>query len=131
MLDYYRSARYHDGGRGEIVGGVRHFDCYGLVRAVRAEQYGLPTLPAYHGVATTDARRVNRSLGEVRQGLQSCEVQSGAMALAYTGALALHCGVLVPLNGRLGVLECTVDEHVRWQPLRNFSREFTRVEFYT
>lgn len=131
MLDHYRDARYHDGGRGECVGGVRRFDCYGLVRAVRAEQFGLATLPCYEGVTTTDARRVSRSLCEVRAGLQPCEAQPGAMALCYTGALALHCAVLVAVGGRLGALECTVDQHVRWQPLRQFCRDFSRVEFYT
>ncbi|RUR51428.1 nitrite transporter [Vreelandella populi] len=113
------------------MGGVRHFDCYGLVRAVRAELYGLPTLPAYEGVATDDARRVNRSLGEVAQGLQPSPPQAGAMALCWTGALALHCGVVVPVNGRMNVMECTVDEHVRCQPLRAFCKGFTKVEYYT
>lgn len=131
MLEHYRNARYKSGGRGERVGGIRMFDCYGLLRAVRVEQYGLATLPAYEGVATDDARRVSRSLCEVQQGLQPCGVQAGAMALCWTGALALHCGVVVPLNGLLGVMECTVDEGVRWQSMRAFSREFTRVEYFT
>ncbi|MGP9696238.1 hypothetical protein ACT3UG_01365 [Halomonas sp. AOP27-A1-34] len=131
MLDYYRNVRYHDGGRGELVGGVRLFDCYGFLRAARVEQYGLPTLPIYEGVPTDDVRRVNRSLKEVRAGLQSCAPQGGAMALCWVGEIARHCGVVVPLNGRLGVMECTVDEHVRWQPLRAFCREFTKVEYYT
>ncbi|MGO3214758.1 MAG: hypothetical protein ACTIJ4_01510 [Halomonas sp.] len=131
MLDQYRNARYKSGGRGERVGGIRLFDCYGFLRAVRAEQYGLPTLPSYEGVATDDARRVNRSLREVCQGLQPCGVQAGAMALCWTGELALHCGVVVPLNGLSGVMECTVDVGVRWQSVRSFSREFTRVEYFT
>ncbi|WKD26579.1 hypothetical protein NDQ72_10885 [Halomonas sp. KG2] len=131
MLDKYRSARYKGGGRGERVGGIRMFDCYGLVRAVRAEQYGLPTLPTYAGVPTDNPRRVNVALREVRQGLQPCGVQAGAMVLCWTGELALHCGVVVPLNGLLGVLECTVDAGVRWQSVRSFACKFTTVEYFT
>lgn len=131
MLDYYRNVRYHDSGRGELVGGVRLFDCYGLVRAVRAEQFGLSTLPLYEGAPTNDARRVNRALREVAAGLKPCTAEPGAYAMCFTGELALHCGVVVPLNGRMGVLECTSDENVIWQPMRRFISRFQRVEFYT
>lgn len=131
MLDHYRSARYRDGGRGERVGGVRLFDCYGLVLAVRTEQYELPTLPTYPGLDPRDARQVNRAAHELLQLLAPCPPQAGAMALCWTGELALHCGVVVPLNGTLGVMECCVDEHVRWSSRREFERRFIRVEYLT
>lgn len=131
MLDEYRSARYQDGGRGELVGGVRLFDCYGLVRAVRAEQYGLPTMPALASVDPGDPRQVHRASAQAVQGLKSCSAQPGAMALCWTGSLALHCGVVVPSNGRLGVLECHETEGIRWQPLRAFGKDYTAVEYHT
>ncbi|WP_237673840.1 hypothetical protein [Vreelandella profundi] len=131
MLDHYRSARYQDGGRGERVGGIRLFDCYGLATAVRAEQFGFEAMPGLTEVAPSNARHVHRASLATASGLQSCDAQPGAMALCWQGSLALHCGVVVPVNGRLGVLECHRDTHVRWQPLRQFSRDYTNVEFYT
>ncbi|RUR48783.1 hypothetical protein [Vreelandella populi] len=131
MLDQYRSARYQDGGRGELVGGVRLFDCYGLVRAVRPEQYGLPTMPELASVCPNDPRQVHRASSDAVHGLSSCSAQPGAMALCWTGNLALHCGVVVPANGRLGVLECHHTAGIRWQPLRTFCNEYTAVEYYT
>lgn len=131
MLDHYRSARYQDGGRGELVGGVRHFDCYGLVRAVRSEQFGLPTMPALAHVCPKDSRQVHRSASDAIKGLAPCAAGAGAMALCWEGRIATHCGVVVPSNGRLGVLECHQEAGVRWQPLRKFCSEYTKVEFYT
>lgn len=131
MLDHYRSARYRDGGRGERVGGIRLFDCYGLVRAVRAEQFGLSLMPELAGVQPSDPRQVHRSSSAAVNGLDPCDAQAGAMALCWQGSIARHCGVVVPVNGRLGVLECERGINVRWQPLRQFCREFTTVEFYT
>lgn len=131
MLDHYRSARYHDGGRGESVGGVRHFDCYGLVRAVRSEQFGLPTMPALAHVCPSDSRQVHRSSSDAIKGLAPCDAKAGAMALCWEGRIATHCGVVVPNNGRLGVLECHQTVGMRWQPLRKFCSEYTKVEFYT
>lgn len=131
MIEQYRSARYQDGGRGERVGGVRLFDCYGLVRAVRAEQYGLPLMPELGDVQPRDSRQVHRSSSAAVQGLVPCEPQPGAMALCWQGSLARHCGVVVPVNDRLGVLECERGINVRWQPLRAFCRDYSTVEFYT
>ncbi|MFS8174971.1 hypothetical protein [Vreelandella titanicae] len=131
MLDNYRSARYHDGGRGELVGGVRLFDCYGLVRAVRDEQFGLSLLPGLYGVNPCDALQVHRSSRDAVRGLNRCEPTPGAMALCWTGAVARHCGVVVRVNGRLGVFECHRETDVRWQPMRKFCHDYTKVEFYT
>lgn len=131
MLDHYRSARYQDGGRGERVGGIRLFDCYGLARAVRSEQFGLPTMPALAHVCPSDSRQVHRSASDAVKGLAPCDAKAGAMALCWQGRIATHCGVVVPNNGRLGVLECHQTAGVRWQPLRKFCSEYTTVEFYT
>ncbi|WP_237673538.1 hypothetical protein [Vreelandella profundi] len=131
MLDHYRNVRYHDSGRGELVGGVRLFDCYGLVRAVRADHYGLPPMPMLADVSPSDTRRVHRASKEAVRGLNRCDAHAGAMALCWQGQIATHCGVVVPLNGRAGVLECTSDENVIWQPMRRFISRFQRVEFYT
>mgnify|MGYP002712654623 CR=1 FL=1 len=45
MLEPYLFASYVDGGRGEVVGGVREFDCWGLAMAIREELLDMPPLP--------------------------------------------------------------------------------------
>lgn len=130
MLDDYRHCRYQDGGRGEVVSGVRVFDCYGLARAVRHEQYDLSLLPAFAGIDPNDKPTASASFAQVIADLAPGEPQDGALALCWGGRLAIHCGVVVTVDGRPGVLEADEGVDVRWVPLRTFTRRFTRVEFY-
>ena len=125
----YRDVRYRDGGRGEQEAGHRWCDCYGFARLVRAD-LGLSLLPAYAGIDPLDKRRAARAFDELAGGLVPCEPEPGALVLAYRGRLAIHCGVVYPLEGRLGVIECDAGIHVRWQTLRRFGAAFTRLECY-
>lgn len=130
MIERFQHYRYRDGGRGEVEGGLRYVDCYGLARAVRHEQYCLSLLPAFAGVDPQDKSAASQGFVQVIADLAPSEPQDGALALCWAGRLAIHCGVVVTVDGRPGVLEADEGVDVQWVPLRTFTRRFTRVEFY-
>lgn len=125
MIARYRQCRYVPGGRGPI-----DVDCYGLARMVRHELFGLPLLPSYSAIHPDDKPSATTAFGEVVAPLVQGEPKPGALALCWAGSLAIHCGVCVELDGRLGVLEADERRGIRWHPLRQFRRLFSRVEFY-
>lgn len=130
MILDYRDVRYRDGGRGEVVGGCRQYDCYGFARYLRAARFGLPWLPAYDGANPRDKRMATREMHAALSGLELCEPRPGALALTWRGRVAVHCGVCVEVDGRLGVIECEQVVNVRWRSLHRFAESYTRVEYY-
>lgn len=126
MIERFRHLRYRDGGRGPV-----EVDCWGLARLVRHEAFGLPLLPAFAGVDPNDKPTASAAFAQALADLRPTAAAPGAVALCWAGSLAIHCGVVVEVDGRLGVLEADEGIGVRWSPLRRFTRLYTRVEFLT
>lgn len=126
MLERYQRCRYRDGGRGPV-----HVDCWGLARMVRHEQFGHPLLPSFGGVDPNDKASASQAFALALADLRPVAAEPGAIALCWSGSLAIHCGIVVERDGHLGVMEADEGVDVRWMPLRKFARRFNRVEFYS
>lgn len=125
MIERYLKCRYRPGGRGPD-----EVDCWGLARMVRHEVFGLPLLASYGAVDPDDKPTASQSFGEVKAGLSRVPPRPGALAICTVGSLDVHCGICIEIDGRLAVLEADEGVNVRRVPLRQFTRRFTRVEFF-
>jgi len=95
MIEKYLLSRYRSGGRGEAVGATTVYDCWGLSRAVRAEVYGRPLLPAFADVAAQDKAGMTRCGAQVAADMQPCNPRPGALAAVYRGRLLIHVAICV------------------------------------
>lgn len=125
MLDTYLTSTYQDGGRGPRV-----FDCYGLVRAVRHDLFGLPLLPSHGAISPDDKAQMTATCEAERQRLTQGNPAPAAIATCWRGQLCVHVGVCVELNGRLGVLETGRKCGPRWLSLADFERRYLKVIYY-
>lgn len=131
MIDEYRKCRYREGGRGEVEGGTRYFDCWGLARAVRHEVFGFPLLPSYGSIMPSNVRGMTRAVNEEAPSLRKIDApEPGAIALTWNGGICKHIGVCVELNGRPGVFEIRA-RGTRWLSRKSFEAFAPRVEYYT
>lgn len=106
-------------------------DCWGLVRMVRFALRG-DFLPSYGGIDPQDKPALTAAAGEVMSldGFRECEPRLGAIATVWRGALCLHVGIVVDVEGRLAVLETGRRIGVRWLRLGDFARSYQEVRFY-
>ena len=106
-------------------------DCWGLVRMVRFALRG-DFLPSYGGIDPQDKSALTAAAGEVMSldGFRECEPRLGAIAAVWRGALCLHVGIVVEVEGRLAVLETGRRIGVRWLRLADFGQVYRDVRFY-
>lgn len=100
MIEKYLTAPYKDGGRGPIA-----FDCWGLCIAVRHAVFGLPLLPSLGAVGKDKLKANTSAYNDLRQGMEECAPEPGAIAAVFRGVLCLHVGVVLESAGRLRVLD--------------------------
>ena len=130
MLTRYMGARYVDGGRGEVVGGVREYDCWGLACAVRQEVLGLPPLPSAGVISRHKLRESAGSYRAYAGLLPDGPPVPGALAAVMSGALCTHVGVVLELDGMLAVLEINPLTGCRWLRIADFERAYYRVKYH-
>lgn len=128
-LNDYFSAVYLDGGRGEVVDGIQRLDCWGLVRAVRHEVYGLPLLPSWGHVRHTMAREFTKAAHECTGAMVPCEPRAGAIVCLWRGAICVHVGLVVEVDGRLHGMEM-LQTGVSVKPLNKFLERYPRASFH-
>lgn len=106
-------------------------DCWGLVRMVRFALRG-DFLPSYGGIDPQDKPALTAAAGEVMSldGFRECEPRLGAIAAVWRGALCLHVGIVVEVEGRLAVLETGRRIGARWLRLADFGQVYRDVRFY-
>ena len=130
MLEQYLFARYVDGGRGEVVGGVREYDCWGLALAVRQELLGLPPLPDAGVISRHRLRESAKSYRVYAELLPEGSAIPGAIAAVMSGELCTHVGVVLELDGMLAVLEINPHSGCRWLRVADFERAYYRVKYH-
>lgn len=105
-------------------------NCWGLVRLVRHELYGLPLLPAF-GIAAQDKRSLTRAChAVVAAHLVECQPCKGAIAAVWRGALCVHVAAVIELDGRLAVLEVDEGKPAGWRWLQDFERDHIKITYY-
>lgn len=126
MINQYLKTRYRRHGRGPV-----EYDCYGLARAVRHEEFGRPLMPSYVEVVPDDKRMLTRAAADaLEHHLKPCDPKPGAIALAWRGRVCVHVGVLVMADGRRWILETDEGTGPQLVPPRSFAARYPRVEFY-
>lgn len=130
MLEQYLFACYVDGGRGEVVGGVREYDCWGLSCAVRQELLGLPPLPDAGVISRHRLRESAKSYRVYADLLPEGPAIPGALAAVMSGELCTHVGVVLELDGMLAVLEINPNSGCRWLRIADFERTYYRVKYH-
>lgn len=122
----YLAARYEFAGRGPDA-----YDCWGLVRAVRHEVFGLPLLPHWGAVGEDDKRSLTRAcLDEARHFTPGPPVPT-SIATVWRGQLCIHVAIVVEINGRLAVLETGKRIGTRWLYLDDFEAQYLKVVYYS
>lgn len=120
----YLSAPYEDGARGPLA-----FDCWGLCRSIRAEVFGFSLLPTLGAVGRNKLRSNTAAYRELKNGMEECRPEPGAIAAAFRGEYLEHIGVIVHLDGQLKVLD-TNPGGPRIRPVRDFESCYQRVVYY-
>lgn len=131
LIKGYLATIYSRYGRGEMVDGVRHFDCYGLVREARATMFGKPLLASYGEIGGQMAREMTEAVNDtIQQHLKPCKPSPGAIAMGWRGRLCLHVGIVVQVDGRPWVLETDSATGPVLTKIRDFESRFLKVTYY-
>lgn len=126
MITRWLSTTYLDGGRDYPA-----VDCWGLVRVARVD-LGYPELPAWGPVKAAHKKAMTRLFtGEIPDLLSPCEPQHGSVAFCFRGAICVHVGIAVMIEGRLSVVDTNSANGPGWQLRSEFEKQFARVEYYT
>lgn len=123
-VDKYLCANYVDGGRE-----LPNIDCWGLVRLARQEM-GWPLLPSFGHVRHTMPRQFTEACREQASHMEVCPPEPGAIAAVYRGAICIHVGLVVTIDGRLAVLEINPKIGCRWLRVADFEKAYPRVTYY-
>lgn len=124
MLEVYLRKPYADGAMGPDS-----FNCWGLVRAVRHDIYGLPLLPEYGRKISPSSESQSDYLacsGLMRE----CGPIVGAIAAAFRGLICVHVGLVVEYNSRLSILETNSNTGARITKIKDFERRYSKVIYY-
>lgn len=126
MIEKYLNATYEDGARGPA-----RYDCWGLVRAVRHELFGLPLLPSFGAVRNTMPAAFTRAYEEQAALMEECQPEPGAIAAVFRGRIVIHVAVIIEVDGALAVLEIRNDRtSARWLRIPDFESRYLRVIYY-
>lgn len=126
MIKKYLNATYEDGARGPA-----RYDCWGLVRAVRHELFGLPLLPSFGAVRNTMPAAFTRAYEEQAALMEECRPEPGAIAAVFRGRIVIHVAVIIEVDGALAVLEIRNDRtSARWLRIPDFESRYLRVIYY-
>jgi len=123
-IEKYLRVPYVDEGRSGAA-----LDCWGLMLAVRAE-LGCAPLPSLTGVTRHTVHAMGHEYQAISSMLEQCEPEAGAIAAVFKGKAFVHVGVVVEIDGRLGVLETNQATGPRWMRVPQFLDTYYKVLFY-
>jgi hypothetical protein len=123
-IEKYLLVSYLDGGRS-----MAGHDCWGQMLAVR-EELGCRPLPSLSGVTRHTVQAMGSEYRSISGTLEACEPEAGAIAAVFKGKAFVHVGVVVDIDGRLGVLETNQATGPRWMRVPQFLDIYYKVIFY-
>ena len=123
--DYLDNAVYVDGGRGPA-----EYDCWGLVREVRAVHLGRQQLPVYGELRNDNPRAFTKAYRAESAKLKECAAQHGAIAAVMIGNTCAHVAVVLELYGELWILEINPEKGARKLRLETWQRDHVQVTFH-
>lgn len=126
-ISHYLDAEYEDGAR-EWLG--KKYDCWALCREVRFLHCGARLLPSWGHVRNTMPRLFTRAYRAEAASMEVCKPEPGAIAAVFRGALMVHVGVCIEIDGRVVVLEMNPKTGVRWRRIHDFEAPYARVVYY-
>src|SRR5665648_490528 len=107
-----------------------NLNCWGLVRLVRHEMYGLPLLPAF-GIDSDDKRGMTFAANAVTtENLIEGPPCKGSIIEVWIGRLCIHVAVVIEVEGRLAVMESTGKKNVSWMRLPDFEAQYATVKYF-
>lgn len=123
-LARYLTSRYVDGARGPNA-----YDCWGLVREVLIERFGVPAdhVPAFGHVSADDKRGMTRARNQLVELFQPTEPAPGAVACQLAGRVLVHVGVVLQVNDQLRVLHTGAHYGPSLDRLRRFEAIHTNT----
>ena len=124
-LAKYLASSYRDGGRE-----LPFVDCYGLVRLVRAELFGLEDLPAYGHVRNSMPAEFTRCVKRAATEFEECRPEPGAVATVWRGRICVHIAIVVEIDGRLAVLDTGSKAGPSWSSVPRFEARFAKVVYF-
>ena len=122
----FMNTLYESGGRGP-----HKYDCWGLVRAVRHEYFGLPLLASWGDVHADDKRRLTAACLHEAQRFTPGPPEPASIATVWRGQLCIHVAIVFENNGRLAVLETGRKIGTRWAYLPDFEAQYLKVVYYS
>jgi hypothetical protein len=123
-LAKYMRAPYVDGARGPLA-----FDCWGLCRAIRDEVFGLGLMPSLGAVGRNKLRSNTTAYRDLKQGMEECHPEPGAIAAVFRGDHLAHVGTVAEVEGQLKIID-TNPGGVRVRTIRDFESVYPRVVYY-
>lgn len=124
MIEKYMRAPYREGARGPIA-----FDCWGLCRAIRHDLFGLDWLPSLGSVGKGKIRENTKAYRDLRNSMEECPPEPGAIAAVLRGKSLLHVGTVLRIEGRLKVLD-TNPGGACLRTTGEFEADYPRVVYY-
>ena len=123
---YLTEAVYVDGGRGPV-----EYDCWGLVREVRAKHLALSELPSYGDLRNDNPKMFTKAYRAESAKLVECGAEHGAIAAVMIGEICTHVAVVLDFDGELFVLEINPEKSARRVRLCEWLKAHGRVTFHT
>lgn len=127
-LSKYLNYEYKPGARGEH--GM--IDCWGLVRMVRAEVYGLPWLPEFAEARFGDPDSIQAAYSDQASAMRQVDPREGAIVACLRRGACIHVAVLVN-GGRVLEIKragarARLFRHSDW--LRDYPAPLWEVRYY-
>lgn len=123
-IEKYLLVPYEDSGR--TMAGL---DCWGQMLLIRAE-LECADLPALTAVTRHTVQAMGSEYRSISGRLEACDPEQGAIAAVFKGKAFVHVGVVVEIDGRLGVLETNEATGPRWMRVPQFLDTYYKVIFY-
>lgn len=110
--------------------GPESYDCWGLVRQVLSDRFGVPVLASFGQIDPDDKAGMTQGFKEVVRAFELAAPQPGSVAACFHGEWLVHVGVCVEDAGALKVLHTSRRFGPSLDSVRVFQRLSSRVVFY-